>query len=484
MTVSTNFQRLRFRRTKIIATLGPASSAPEIIERLIIAGVNVFRLNMSHGTHDSHRDLFERVREISARLGTHTAILADLCGPKIRTGRFPEGAIELTPGEEVVVTSRNVEGAAGLIPSQYALLHQDALPGYRLLLDDGRLELEVLRVDARDITCRVVHGGELKDNKGINLPNARISAPALTDKDLSDAGFMLDLGVDFLAQSFVRRASDVLVLRDMLARKGGDARIIAKLENHEALNNAGDIIDAADGIMIARGDLGVELQPEEVPVAQDQLVNHARDKRKPVIVATQMLESMMVGLRPTRAEAGDIAHAVRSGVDALMLSGETAAGEHPVEAVQMMDRIARHTESFMWSRGAFSSLYREEGLVRPLELHLAVARSVAQLSRDLAVRGIVVISRGGTSASVVSSARPSSPVLAASANPVTCRRMNLNWGIIPVEVPTDEIERTQQLAAELARDHIGAEPGERILLLRGFNVDPNRHAPSVSVLTV
>ncbi|MFB3101161.1 MAG: pyruvate kinase, partial [Gammaproteobacteria bacterium] len=286
MGIVTDIKLLKNRRTKIIATLGPASDSAKVIKKLIEAGANVFRLNMSHGEHASHANTYKLVRSIADELGKPIAILADLCGPKIRTGRFKDGQITLVDGESVTVTTRDVEGEPGLIPSQYEALADDVNPGNRILLNDGNLELHVEGVDDTEITCTVVYGGVLKNNKGINLPGVNVSAPSLTDKDRDDAQFALGLGVDFLALSFVRCAADINDLKLIVSKAGANTNIIAKIEKPEALEDVDGILDAADGIMVARGDLGVELRPEQVPVAQSQLIDRARQKFKPVIVAT------------------------------------------------------------------------------------------------------------------------------------------------------------------------------------------------------
>jgi pyruvate kinase len=286
MGIVTNIKLLKNRRTKILATLGPASDSAEVIKQLIEAGANVFRLNMSHGEHSSHENTYNLVRSIADELGKPIAILADLCGPKIRTGRFKDGQIILVNGDPVTVTTRDVEGEPGLIPSQYKALADDVKTGNRILLNDGNLELKVESVDGSEISCTVVYGGVLKNNKGINLPGVNVSAPSLTDKDREDAQFALGLGVDFMALSFVRCAEDINDLKAIVSAAGAKTNIIAKIEKPEALDDIDGILDAADGIMVARGDLGVELKPEQVPVAQSQLIDRARQKFKPVIVAT------------------------------------------------------------------------------------------------------------------------------------------------------------------------------------------------------
>jgi pyruvate kinase len=483
--IETDVALLKRRRTKIVATLGPASTDPAMIARLIEAGVDVFRLNMSHGEQAGHRAAYAAVRAAAARLGTHTAVLADLCGPKIRCGRFAGGSITLTGGERVTVTTRDVEGRAGLIPSQYTDLARDVVPGSRVLLDDGNLELRVESSDGTDVICTVVHGGLLKDRKGINLPGVEVSAPSLTAKDRVDAEFALGLGVDLLALSFVRRAADVRELRAVIDASGKRCGIVAKIEKPEALREYEAILEVSDAIMVARGDLGVELRPEQVPVAQDLLVAKARARNRPVIVATQMLESMIEHARPTRAEVSDVSHAVFSGADAVMLSAESASGQHPVLAVQMMDRIARQTEGFLWQQGAFGDMGETPTPDQlPLPLVQALARSTALLSRDLRVRGIVVVSRNGTSAAVVSSARPAAPVVSVSSSDATCRRMNLLWGIVPVQVELAALGDVHTLARKVARDLELAGDGDHLLVVQGFNDDPRRSAPSVTVITV
>ncbi len=377
---------LHRRRTKIVATVGPASRDPAVLEALVRAGVNVFRLNLSHGEQVEHHDSFERVRAAAAAVGEAVAVLADLCGPKIRVGRFAGGRIAIAPGQTVTVTTRDVLGEPGLIPSQYAALAEDVRPGDRILLDDGMLELHVESISGSEVACTVTAGGVLKDRKGMNLPGVFVSSPALTDKDREDARFALDLGVDFLALSFVRDPRDVVELKELIASAGANTPVIAKIEKPEALDAIDEILDAADGLMVARGDLGVELAPEAVPIVQQDLVRRARLKNKPIIVATQMLESMIEHPRPTRAEVSDVSHAVFAGADAVMLSAETASGAYPVKAVEMMDRVARQVEGWQWIEGAFRSITEgERERPAPLPLREAVARSTAQLSRNLQV---------------------------------------------------------------------------------------------------
>lgn len=477
-------QSLKKRRTKIVATVGPASQTVAVLEQLITAGVDVFRLNMSHGDHAGHTTSFNNIREASRRAGREAGVLADLCGPKIRCGIFKDGSIELTRGETVVVTTRDVVGEPGLIPSQYEALAHDVVPGNQILLDDGNLELRVEQVAGTEITCTVIDGGTLKNKKGINLPNVNVSAPSITAKDRRDVAFAAELGVDFIALSFVRRRSDVDELRELLENHGRPIPIISKIEKPEALREIDAIIDASDALMVARGDLGVELPPETVPGIQGQLIDLARAKARPVIVATQMLESMITNARPTRAEVSDVATAVMHGADAVMLSAETASGSFPVKAVEMMNRVARETEGHLWRQGAFGTIVDHAPARPPVALRDAIAAATAQLSRDLLVRAIFVITQGGTSARMVSAARPAAPLVAVSANAAACRMMNLYWGVIPVVVEERDLDDPHTLARRLVREHELADEGQYVLRVSGFHADRDKSTPTISVLTV
>jgi pyruvate kinase len=437
MTISTDIALLKNRRTKIVATLGPASASKDTIAALIAAGVNVFRLNMSHGTHEDHHRTYDWVRAAARDARTPIAVLADLSGPKIRTGTFedPTG-IELSKGAHVTVTVRDVQGHPGLIPSQYEALANDVKAGDRILLADGVMELSVLAVDGTEIECQVVQGGRLTDRKGINLPGVDVSAPCLTEKDIIDATFALELGVDFLALSFVRRGCDIESLRALIDEHAHtDARpaIVAKIERPEALTHIKEIYESTDAIMVARGDLGVELPPEQVPAIQLQLINGAHAHNKPVIVATQMLESMIDNSRPTRAEVADVSQAVAHGADAVMLSAETASG---------------------------------------------------LISRDLRVKGIMVLSQGGMTAATMSSGRPAAPVVAISSIERTYQRMSLMWGIIPVLVDDSQRATSTTLARRLSQELGLTEPGDFILMVQGFHADPSLNAPSMTLLKV
>jgi len=484
MRITTDIERLIYRRTKIVATLGPSSSDAPTIEKLIDAGINVFRLNMSHGTHDGHREVYHRARSIAQRLDKPVAVLADLCGPKIRVGALENGSITLADGDTVTVTTRDVMGKPGLIPSQYRALTQDVTVGNRILLDDGNIELEVTSIDGDEITCTVIAGDVLKDHKGMNLPGANVSAPSLTDKDRVDAAFALELGVDFLALSFVRRASDISDLHRLIAEANVPVAVVAKIEKPEALDNIDEILTAADAIMVARGDLGVELPPQNVPLAQDQLIDLARQYRKPVIVATQMLESMIEHHRPTRAEVSDVATAVRHGADAIMLSAETASGKHPVEAVKMMDDIARQTEGYLWKQGAFSSLAQKPEGERPYAIEDALSECMAKLSRDLMVRAIMVNSPQDRSLAVISASRPAAPIVGICPDYRASCIAGLLWGVIPLTVDFAAIEDPHTLGRKTVIDLGIASKGDTILVVRGFSTEPEENTPSVTIITV
>lgn len=468
---------LRERRTKIVATLGPATADDEGVAALLDAGVDTFRLNLSHGDHDTHTRAYELVRTHARRRGRPVGVLADLCGPKIRVGRFPEGQVTLTDGLSVTITTEAVPGSAAVIPSSYRGLPGDVAVGDRVLLADGMLELAVDRVDELRVECTVVHGGVLGDRKGINLPDSTVSTPALTAKDRVDAAFAADLGVDWIALSFVQSAADIHQLRGVLPPTGAPA-ILAKVERPQAVADAEAIVAAADGIMVARGDLGVELEPEEVPVAQRELIATARRHAKPVVVATQMLESMITNPRPTRAEVSDVSTAVFSSADAVMLSAETATGAFPAEAVAVMDRVARRIEAHQWTEGTFRV---DEPVSEDLPLAEAVARATAQLSRDLKVRAIVVPTHSGHTPAVVSAARPAAPILCVTDDDRLAARLAVHWGVAPVVAAAEVVADRRALAALPVQRGLATD-GQPVLLVSGFGAGAETAEPSLTVL--
>lgn len=437
---------------------------------------------MSHGTHAGHAAAIKRIRDAAQALESHTAILADLCGPKIRTGKFEHGPVELVAGRKVTITTADVLGHEGLIPSQYDAITDDVEEGHRILLNDGAVELRVERIAGCEVECAVIAGGIVSDHKGINLPGSKVSAPSLTEKDRRDAAFALEHDVDFLALSFVRTAEDIIELREIVNTAGKDTFIVAKIEKPEALQNSERIIRETDAIMVARGDLGVELNPEQVPLAQTQLINRARELNRPVIVATQMLESMITNARPTRAEVSDVAFAVAGSADAVMLSGESAVGDYPVDAVKMMDKVARQTESYHWHTGHDATLHLSGPDSDVVPFGDAIAHATAKLVSAMKARAVLVISQQGMTAATISAARPRAPVVAVSNQAATCRRMSLMWGMIPHLAPAAGHDNPNQIARRVARELGLADSGEFVVMVRGFHADPEWNSPSITLL--
>jgi pyruvate kinase len=413
------------RRAKIVCTLGPSTSSQEMIERLIRAGMDVARLNFSHGSHAEHARQMALIRRASAKFQKPVGILADLQGPKIRTGALERGAaVNLRTGRQFIITTKQLAGTADRVSTTFRPLPQSVRGGDPILLSDGEIALRVISVRGDDVTCRVVSGGLLKEHQGINLPGVKLDVPSLTPKDRKDLEFALELGADFVALSFVRTAADVRAAKAAIARAGKRTPVIAKIEKPEAIEHLDEIMRAADGVMVARGDLGVEMSPEKVPVAQKEIISGARNALIPVITATQMLDSMEKNPRPTRAEASDVANAVFDGSDALMLSGETAVGQFPIESVQMMDRIIREAESSVID------------LPRParfgeLRVGEAVAEAICHAAEELRLSAIAVFTESGFSGRLVSKYRPRAPIVGFSPNQETRRRLSLYWGVFP-----------------------------------------------------
>jgi pyruvate kinase len=445
------------RRAKIVCTLGPASGTQEAVDALVGAGMDCARLNFSHGDHAGHAQAAARVREAALKHRRPVALLADLCGPKIRVGRFPGGSIELENGAEFRLTSEDGVGDAGRVSVSYDYLAQELSPGDRVLMDDGLLALRVERIEGNDVVTVVETGGTLGNNKGVNLPGAKLSIPALTDKDKVDLAFAVnEIKVDYVALSFVRSADDV---KQAQALAGGTP-VIAKMEKPDAIARMSEIADVADGLMVARGDLGVEMGSEKVPLIQKRLIREANRRGKVVITATQMLDSMIRNPRPTRAEAADVANAVLDGTDALMLSGETASGKYPIVAVQTMDTIIREVETTEAALGFHhisdpDSAFLSQG---GWELANAAGRAAALMSRVMDLRAIVVFTQTGRTAALISEHRPRAPILAITSDPRTASRLALEWGVRPfIEVPPEDMEETLRIAtALLVREKIGS----------------------------
>ena len=471
------------RHTKIVATVGPASDSVETLSALINAGVNVFRLNFSHGTHDSHRESIAKIRTAEKNVGREVAILQDLCGPKIRVGKMQNDKIELKSGQETVVTSKEVLGTPEKFQTQYEELPKDVKPGERILLDDGALELEVVSASGDEIRTRVVRGGFLKNHKGMNLPGVSVSAPSVTPKDLDDLKVGLAEGVDFVALSFVRRAEDMNPVREALKRAYSQARLIATLEKPEAIDAIAGIITKADGIMVARGDLGIERPLPRVPMLQKHLIRLANSKDRYVITATQMLESMTQNALPTRAEVSDVANAIVDGTDAVMLSGETAAGVNPVGAVEMMAAIALETEKYLEKQrppwGWSQSLSAEN------PMQDALGHAALKLVEDLDIKAVVVHTQTGGTALFLSKARPFAPIVAFTPDEGAARRLHLYWGVMSVHAP--DIKTRAEFRASASRfviEHGLVAPGERIILVSGSSFGQVGAADAIMVATV
>lgn len=454
-----------YRKTKIVATLGPATSSPEMIAQLMNAGVDVFRLNYSHGDRVATQCIINSIRTVSEKVGRHVGVLADLQGPKIRTGIMSNGAMTLIKGQYVTITTEDVVGERGVIPTSYASLPNDVRNGSRILLDDGLMELRVVSVERHNVRCHVISGGVLKNHKGINLPGTIVSEPSLTDKDLSDLDSALEAGVDFVALSFVRTAEDVDRLKRIIYSKGKDTPVIAKIEKPEALRNFKKILSSADAIMVARGDLGVEVKAEKVPFYQKKIISACNDVGKPVITATQMLESMVRNPRPTRAETSDVANAIIDGTDAVMLSAETATGDYPFESVKMMSRIARDVEkNHSWIR-------KDEHRISSPGISLAVAESACQAASTLAAKAIAVFTQTGSTASLISRFRPNIPIRAFTTSREIQRKLSLNWGVfatrIPVMIELDKAIR----AVENMLLSSGYHKGDIIVIIMGMPIE-------------
>lgn len=455
---------LFFRRTRIVATIGPATSSPDMIRTLIAGGLNVARINFSHGNHEEHLKVIRTIRKISAELRKTVAIIGDLCGPKIRVGEFKGGSILLKDNFTITITAEKCLGDETTIPSQYKRIVSEASVGARILLDDGNLELKVISKNDKTLKAKVVRGGILKDHKGMNLPDTGMKISALTVKDKADLVCCIKGGVDYVALSFVRTGSDVAELKNLLDRSKSDIGVIAKIEKPEALENIDEIVSLADGIMVARGDLGVELPAKKVPLIQNKLIEIANLHNKPVIVATQMLESMIEHSRPTRAEVTDVAAACLEGADAVMLSAETASGKYPLETFEMMDSILRETEAYQFfARGG---LFKGTAHCRDSHLQNAVSTSIAQLSRDLMVRCVFVPSLSGTTASAISSDRPAAPIFVLTSSEKVCRKLELLWGVFSHLVDKKLKESDYVAYGEALLKKMGlAKQGDFILML-------------------
>lgn len=471
------------RRTKIVCTIGPSCNTQEKIEDLLLHGMNVARVNFSHGTHEDHAKVIKHIRKASKKYKYSVPVLMDLQGPKIRVGKMKDGAQKLETGSTVKITGENVEGNSSLVPIDYKNLLHEAEVGNSILLDDGLLEFKVTEKKPDSLQAKVVIGGVLKSRKGVNLPNVRISIPSLTEKDIKDLEFGIKQDVDLIALSFVRSAKDV---RDIISRAraaGSQASIIAKIEKPEALDVIDEIIEEADGIMVARGDLGIEIPTEQVPVVQKMIIEKCRQAGKPVITATQMLDSMIHNPRPTRAESSDVANAVLDGTDAVMLSGETAAGDYPMEAVNVMDRICRTIEDNR------PQLYNSLGYRKPewkeKQVIESLAYSCVTISENVEAKAISTITHSGSTARRIAKFRPKVPIVAFTENQKVRRQLNLVWGVYSVQL--DELfdtDKSVKMMENYLQDNGLVKTGDRVIVATGMPIAKRGRTNMIKVSTI
>lgn len=454
------------RRAKIICTIGPASNSEAMMRDLLRLGMDVARLNFSHGTHEEHARNIERLRRAAEKEGRTVCILQDLQGPKIRTGRLKNHTpVVLEAGSKVLITPRDISGTEKVISMTFQTLAKEVEPGSRILLSDGLIELRVTAIHDDDVECEVINGGILAEHQGINLPGAALSVPSLTDKDRADLEFGLDHGVDLVALSFVRSTADVLAVKELIRQHDSKVLVTAKLEKPQAIEALEDILEVTDSVMVARGDLGVELPPERVPVIQKHVIKKAAEWRKPVITATQMLESMIENPRPTRAEASDVANAIFDGTDAVMLSAETASGKYPREAVAIMSRIAIEAERSMLEEGPPPRRRRTNHRLSVAE---TICESMAHAANDLDMCAIAVFTESGNTAKLISKYRPKAQIFGFSHMPHVCNRMNLLWGVQPVlHQPARSAEDMVDMAERELLNQGKVRPGEVMGVVAG-----------------
>lgn len=471
------------RKTKIVCTIGPSTNTPEKIRELVDAGMDVVRLNFSHGSHAEHKKVIEHIRQVSDELKVNISILMDLQGPKIRVGLMKDGSQFIETGQYVNLTPEDIEGNQSIIPIDYPYLFKDAKEGDTILMDDGLLEFRIIKVEESGITARCEAGGELKSRKGVNLPNVNLSISAITEKDVEDLDFGLAEGIDFVALSFVRFADDVQEIISKIRARGSNAGVIAKLEKPEALNQIDEIIEEADGLMVARGDLGIELASERVPLIQKRIIKKCKQAGKPVITATQMLESMIVNPRPTRAESSDVANAVLDGTDAVMLSGESAVGKYPIDATRQLDKICRNMEL------RADSIYRDLEFNKPewkeKQIVESLSYSCISISDSVDAKAIAVITHSGTTAKRIAKYRPEVPVVAFTESVEVLRQLNLVWGVSPIKL--DKIfdtEESVKLMEEYLKDDGLVTTDDRVVLATGIPVAMRGRTNMVKVSTI
>ena len=454
------------RKTKIVCTLGPSTESEEVMRQLMLEGMAVARMNFSHGSHEEQKKRLDMVKKLREELHLPVAALLDTKGPEIRIGDVEGGKLELKAGQDFILTTEEMLGTAGKVTITYKELYKDVCPGDSILIDDGLIGMEVRRIDGQDIICKVVNGGFISNHKGVNVPGVELKMPFVSEKDYSDILFAAEQGYDFVAASFTRTAEDILEIRKILDENGGEGiHIIAKIENKQGVENAEAILRVADGMMIARGDMGVEIPLEEVPVIQKKLIRLTIRMGKPVITATQMLDSMMKNPRPTRAETSDVANAIYQGTSAIMLSGETAAGAYPVEAVRTMARIAERTERDI----DYTKEFKPRRLAERPDVTSAISHATCTTAMDLHAAAIVAVSKSGRTVGMISKYRPSCPIIGCAMDERVCRQLNLSWGVIPLQLDEEKTADDLFDHAVGAAEHRGlVSRGELVVITAGL----------------
>lgn len=469
------------RKTKIICTIGPASESEEKLRELIQAGMNVARFNFSHGSHEEHKRKYDRVMKVSNELNIPVAALLDTKGPEIRLKCIEGGKTELTAGQKFILTTEDIIGNNEKVSITYKNLKADVTEGMTILIDDGLIEMVVDEITETDIICTVVNGGPISNNKGVNVPGANLSMPYISDVDRSDIMFGCDMGFDFLAASFVRSKEDILEVRKIIDEHGSHMKIIAKIESMQGIKNLEEILEVSDGIMVARGDLGVEIPMEEVPVVQKKMIKLAEAQGKHVITATQMLESMIKNPRPTRAEATDVANAIYDGTTAIMLSGETAAGLYPVEAVKTMARIAERTEQAIDYNGRMK---RKEN-IENFDITTAISHATCTTAMDLKAGAIITVTISGFTAGMISRYKPSCPIIACSVSPRICRQMSLSWGVTPIWIARESTADDLFDEAVRVSEEAGyIQKGDKVVLTAGVPLGVSGRTNMIRVVEV
>ncbi len=469
------------RRTKIICTIGPASDSEEKLKELILAGMNVARFNFSHGTHEQHKEKFDRLIKVSNDMKLPIATLLDTKGPEIRLKTIEGGKTELVSGQKFILTTDEVEGSNERVSITYKELKNDISVGTTILIDDGLIEMVVEAMEDTDIICKVINGGKISNHKGVNVPGAILSMPYISETDRSDIIFGCEMGYDYLAASFTRCKEDIIQVREIIKENSSTMKIIAKIENMQGLNNLDEILEVADGIMVARGDMGVEIPMEEVPVVQKEMIKKAEALGKHVITATQMLESMITNPRPTRAETTDVANAIYDGTTAIMLSGETAAGSYPVEAVKTMSRIAERTERDI----DYSSRMKKRENIESFDITTAISHATCTTAADLNAKAIITVTISGFTAGMISRYKPSCPIIACSVSPKSCRQLSMYWGTIPLWIPRENSTDDLFMEAVHTAEKAGyIEKGDVVVLTAGVPLGVSGKTNMIRVIEV